>query len=228
MICLEDAREPIVTQCGHLYCWECIYKWHTVKDNDEIECPSCKLLIKVSEIIPIYTSIKEHRQRVEGLPERPRPERSRQNTRVFDENPNDNTNNEEDQERENNQNSGSRNYYFNLNLFGPGANRDGDVRQNLDLSSVLPFLVIMVIPILMTITEHIGEVLLRFVNYLKQQTYFVDIINNALNTQLQNDFNLMVDVLFNFIVTSFFIFIVFLFVMNRKTVERSNNRIIAN
>ena len=20
-ICLEDVREPIVTQCGHLYCW---------------------------------------------------------------------------------------------------------------------------------------------------------------------------------------------------------------
>jgi E3 ubiquitin-protein ligase RNF5 len=25
-ICLELAQDPIVTQCGHLYCWPCIYK----------------------------------------------------------------------------------------------------------------------------------------------------------------------------------------------------------
>jgi hypothetical protein len=24
-ICLDDVREPIVTQCGHLYCWYAIY-----------------------------------------------------------------------------------------------------------------------------------------------------------------------------------------------------------
>ena len=24
-ICLETANTPIVTQCGHLYCWECIH-----------------------------------------------------------------------------------------------------------------------------------------------------------------------------------------------------------
>ena len=26
VICMEIAKEPIVTNCGHLYCWPCIYE----------------------------------------------------------------------------------------------------------------------------------------------------------------------------------------------------------
>jgi len=29
-ICLEEACEPVVTRCGHLYCWACIYEVHVV------------------------------------------------------------------------------------------------------------------------------------------------------------------------------------------------------
>jgi len=25
-ICMEIAKEPVVTKCGHLYCWPCIYE----------------------------------------------------------------------------------------------------------------------------------------------------------------------------------------------------------
>ncbi|KOO33551.1 ring finger protein 5 [Chrysochromulina tobinii] len=25
-ICLETACNPVITQCGHLYCWPCLYK----------------------------------------------------------------------------------------------------------------------------------------------------------------------------------------------------------
>ena len=25
-VCYETAREPVVTMCGHLYCWGCLYR----------------------------------------------------------------------------------------------------------------------------------------------------------------------------------------------------------
>jgi len=29
-ICYEVAREPVVTMCGHLYCWPCLYRYVNV------------------------------------------------------------------------------------------------------------------------------------------------------------------------------------------------------
>mmetsp|Transcript_40905 Transcript_40905/g.131551 ORF Transcript_40905/g.131551 Transcript_40905/m.131551 type:complete len:112 (+) Transcript_40905:81-416(+) len=26
-ICLEAAAEPVVTRCGHLFCWACLHQW---------------------------------------------------------------------------------------------------------------------------------------------------------------------------------------------------------
>lgn len=58
-ICFDFARDPVVTLCGHLYCWPCIYKWFFAQsaslDSDELpNCPVCKAEISHTTVIPLY------------------------------------------------------------------------------------------------------------------------------------------------------------------------------
>ncbi|XP_048141476.1 E3 ubiquitin-protein ligase RMA1H1-like isoform X1 [Rhodamnia argentea] len=58
-ICLDFAIEPVVTLCGHLYCWPCIYKWLHVQSaslaSDEHPlCPVCKAEISHTAMVPLY------------------------------------------------------------------------------------------------------------------------------------------------------------------------------
>lgn len=52
-ICLDIAQDPIVTQCGHLYCWPCIYKWLQVYPEVQ-QCPVCKAGVSMDLVIPLY------------------------------------------------------------------------------------------------------------------------------------------------------------------------------
>ncbi|XP_051119429.1 uncharacterized protein LOC127243425 [Andrographis paniculata] len=52
-ICLELAKDPILTCCGHLYCWSCFYRVSDV-DSTSKECPVCKGEVSDTTIIPIY------------------------------------------------------------------------------------------------------------------------------------------------------------------------------
>lgn len=52
-ICFEMASEPVVTSCGHLFCWPCLYQWLNVYSNHK-ECPVCKGEVTESNITPIY------------------------------------------------------------------------------------------------------------------------------------------------------------------------------
>ncbi|PIN15592.1 putative E3 ubiquitin ligase [Handroanthus impetiginosus] len=52
-ICLDMARDPILTCCGHLFCWPCFYQVSNV-DSTSKECPVCKGEVSNSTVVPIY------------------------------------------------------------------------------------------------------------------------------------------------------------------------------
>lgn len=52
-ICLDISRDPVVTSCGHLFCWPCLYQWLHVHSVSK-ECPVCKGEVADNNITPIY------------------------------------------------------------------------------------------------------------------------------------------------------------------------------
>ncbi|KAL0359415.1 UNVERIFIED_CONTAM: E3 ubiquitin ligase rnf-5 [Sesamum angustifolium] len=52
-ICLDLARDPVVTCCGHLFCWSCLYRW-LHHHSDAKECPVCKGEVTLKNVTPIY------------------------------------------------------------------------------------------------------------------------------------------------------------------------------
>ncbi|KAJ1396049.1 Zinc finger, RING-type [Sesbania bispinosa] len=52
-ICLDLARDPVVTCCGHLFCWPCLYRWLHLH-SDAKECPVCKGEVALKSVTPIY------------------------------------------------------------------------------------------------------------------------------------------------------------------------------
>uniref|UniRef100_A0A7N0VNP4 E3 ubiquitin-protein ligase RMA n=1 Tax=Kalanchoe fedtschenkoi TaxID=63787 RepID=A0A7N0VNP4_KALFE len=49
-ICLSQAKDPVVTCCGHLYCWPCLYPW--VKRTSS--CAVCRSMLRPDRVFPIY------------------------------------------------------------------------------------------------------------------------------------------------------------------------------
>ncbi|CAI0402778.1 unnamed protein product [Linum tenue] len=52
-ICFDLASDPVVTCCGHLFCWACLYRWLNVH-SDAKECPVCKGEVTIKNVTPIY------------------------------------------------------------------------------------------------------------------------------------------------------------------------------
>ncbi|VEU44752.1 unnamed protein product [Pseudo-nitzschia multistriata] len=85
-ICFEEVVEPVVTRCGHLYCWPCLFQWlepgmrrgeretlgiglppsalygnTRIGDDSRRVCPVCKSECPLSSIIPVYVRAKTPR-----------------------------------------------------------------------------------------------------------------------------------------------------------------------
>ncbi|CRH00865.1 E3 ubiquitin-protein ligase RNF5, putative [Plasmodium relictum] len=68
-ICFDDVRDPVVTKCGHLFCWLCLYSW--IKKNND--CPVCKAEVSRENIIPLYGRGKSSNEHKYSNVEEPRP-----------------------------------------------------------------------------------------------------------------------------------------------------------
>ncbi|KAL8528579.1 hypothetical protein ACS0TY_006126 [Phlomoides rotata] len=51
-ICFDIAQDPVITMCGHLHCWPCIYRWLNLHSHHQ--CPVCKTLIQEDKLVPVY------------------------------------------------------------------------------------------------------------------------------------------------------------------------------
>ena len=78
-ICLDGVKDkdPVLTQCGHLYCWPCLYRWLNSRNGDGT-CPVCKAGVTQQNVIPIFIKgstedprLKNNSDLNENIPNRP-------------------------------------------------------------------------------------------------------------------------------------------------------------
>eukprot|EP01100_Stratorugosa_tubuloviscum_P004208 TRINITY_DN2045_c0_g1_i1.p1 TRINITY_DN2045_c0_g1~~TRINITY_DN2045_c0_g1_i1.p1 ORF type:complete len:205 (+),score=63.53 TRINITY_DN2045_c0_g1_i1:78-692(+) len=84
-ICFDSAHEPVVTLCGHIYCWSCLFRWLEVSES----CPVCKSGVTKDKVVPIYgkdsanNKNKEEKDKTEEenkIPQRPQGRRTESTT----------------------------------------------------------------------------------------------------------------------------------------------------
>jgi len=74
-ICLETAKDAVISMCGHLFCWPCLHQWLETRPNRQL-CPVCKAGISKDKVIPLYGRGGEGKDPREKVPPRPQGQRS--------------------------------------------------------------------------------------------------------------------------------------------------------
>ncbi|KAI7900768.1 uncharacterized protein BX663DRAFT_516460 [Cokeromyces recurvatus] len=59
-ICFDTAVHPVLTVCGHLFCWSCLAQWLNAQSRNPT-CPVCKAGCGKDKVIPIYGRGKEEK-----------------------------------------------------------------------------------------------------------------------------------------------------------------------
>lgn len=60
-ICLETAKDAVVSLCGHLFCWPCLHQWLETRPQRQM-CPVCKAAISKEKVIPLYGRDSKNQQ----------------------------------------------------------------------------------------------------------------------------------------------------------------------
>ncbi|RUP50248.1 hypothetical protein BC936DRAFT_139870 [Jimgerdemannia flammicorona] len=54
----DTATNPVITLCGHLFCWPCLHQWLEQQAQNPL-CPVCKAGCGKDKVIPVYGRGKE-------------------------------------------------------------------------------------------------------------------------------------------------------------------------
>jgi len=76
-ICLDVAKDAVVSHCGHLFCWPCLHQWLETRPTRQ-SCPVCKAVISKDKVIPLYGRGGSGVDPRSKIPPRPTPTRTEQ------------------------------------------------------------------------------------------------------------------------------------------------------
>lgn len=81
-ICLDVAKDAVVSMCGHLFCWPCLHQWLETRPNQQL-CPVCKSAISSEKVIPLYGRGGNDSDPRQKVPPRPRGQRTEEPNHSF-------------------------------------------------------------------------------------------------------------------------------------------------